>query len=82
MPRSRGKKEQGQRVGAKLYNIRHGHAPRRSCNAAEKAAETTVRHAGRREISFQLTDLLCYWCGCGVAAGKACPRCGRFAPSP
>jgi hypothetical protein len=45
----RGKKAQGQDIGAKLYNIRHGHAPRRSCNAVEKAAETKVRQQSKLE---------------------------------
>ena len=43
-----GTKAQGQDHIAKLVTIRHGHAPRRSCNAQEKAAETKVRQAGRK----------------------------------
>lgn len=43
-----GKKAQGQDHLAKLVNRRHGHGPRRGCNAVEKAAETKVRQAGRR----------------------------------
>jgi hypothetical protein len=42
-----GKKAQGQDCLRKLVVQRHGHAPRRSYNAAEKAAETKVRQAGR-----------------------------------
>jgi len=41
-----GMKAQGQNGKAKLTNIRHGHGPRRGCNAVEKAAETKVRQAG------------------------------------
>lgn len=36
------------KAARKEHSVRHGHAPRRSCNAQEKAAETTVRQAGRR----------------------------------
>ena len=43
-----GTKAQGQDHMAKLVSIRHGHAPRRSCNAQEKAAETKVRQAGKK----------------------------------
>jgi hypothetical protein len=43
-----GTKAQGQNQNAKLVSIRHGHAPRRSCNAQEKAAETKVRQAARK----------------------------------
>lgn len=43
-----GMKAQGQAHLAKLVSIRHGHAPRRSCNAQEKAAETRVRQAGKK----------------------------------
>ena len=49
-----GRKAQGQDHLAKLVVQRHGHAPKRSYNAAEKAAETRVRHAARREILAQL----------------------------
>lgn len=44
-----GTKAQGQDHMAKLVTIRHGHAPRRSCNAQEKAIETRVRQAGKKE---------------------------------
>ena len=43
-----GIKAQGQDHMAKLMSIRHGHAPRRSCNAQEKAIETKVRQAGKK----------------------------------
>ena len=43
-----GTKAQGQDHRAKLVTIRHGHAPRRSCNSQEKAVETKVRQAGRK----------------------------------
>lgn len=46
-----GMKGQGQQALAKLCVQRHGHKrgkARRSYNAAEKAAETRVRQAGRR----------------------------------
>lgn len=33
--------------GDKAMNIRHGHGPRRGCNAVEKAIETRVRRAGK-----------------------------------
>ena len=49
-----GKKAQGQPHLAKLTVQRHGHAPRRSYNACEKAAETRVRQAARREIRSAL----------------------------
>lgn len=41
--------------------IRHGHGPRRGCNAAEKAIETRQRQAARAEIQ---------------AAEWRCPKCG------
>ncbi len=42
-----GRKAQGH--GAeKSWVQRHGHAPKRSYNAAEKAAETKVRQAGKK----------------------------------
>jgi hypothetical protein len=40
----------------KKINIRHGHASRRSCNAAEKAVETGVRQSARAEIDEGLED--------------------------
>jgi len=43
-----GMKAQGQDIMAKLVNRRHGHGPRRGCNAVEKAVETKVRQAGRK----------------------------------
>ena len=43
-----GTKAQGQNCWAKLVTIRHGHAPRRSCNTQEKAIETKVRQAGKK----------------------------------
>lgn len=43
-----GAKAQGQDIWAKLVNRRHGHGPRRGCNAVEKDAETKVRQAGRK----------------------------------
>jgi hypothetical protein len=46
-----GKKAQGQDCLRKLCVQRHGHAPKRSYNAAEKAAETKVRQAGRQACS-------------------------------
>ena len=49
-----GKKAQGQEQMAKMCNVRHGHGPKRGCNAVEKAIETRVRHAGRREIRAEL----------------------------
>lgn len=50
-----GKKAQGfGRYDYKDWVIRHGHAPRRSPNTAEKAIETRVRQAGRREIRREL----------------------------
>ncbi len=45
-----GKKAQGQDVGRKLHVQRHGHSKPRSYNRCEKAAETRVRQAGKREI--------------------------------
>jgi hypothetical protein len=50
-----GKKAQGQNVNAKLVVQRHGHAKPRSYNRCEKAAETRVRQAGRREIREALS---------------------------
>ena len=32
----------------KMLNIRHGHGPRRGCNAVEKAIETRTRQASRK----------------------------------
>lgn len=52
-----GKKGQGQDVGRKLHNVRHGHGPRRGCNAVEKAAETRVRQAGKREAAVAYEDI-------------------------
>jgi len=49
-----GLKAMGARRG-KVYNARHGHGCKRSCNAAEKALETKVRHQGKLEIRAQLT---------------------------
>jgi hypothetical protein len=49
-----GTKGQGQNARAKVMSIRHGHAPRRSCNAQEKAAESKVRQAGRQEVRREL----------------------------
>ena len=43
-----GTKAQGQDQWAKLVVIRHGRGSRRGCNAAEKAAETRVRQAGKK----------------------------------
>lgn len=37
----------------KTMNIRHGHGPRRGCNAVEKAIETKQRQAGKKEIKQQ-----------------------------
>lgn len=37
-------------VFEKLVVQRHGHASKRSYNAAEKAAETKVRNQGKKEI--------------------------------
>ncbi len=45
---STGKKAQGQVSGHKMFNIRHGHGPRRGCNAVEKALETKVRQEGKK----------------------------------
>jgi hypothetical protein len=42
-----GRKAQGQK-GHKSWVQCHGHAPKRSYNAAEKAAETKVRQAGKK----------------------------------
>jgi hypothetical protein len=41
-------------VGEKLYNVRHGHGPVRGRNAVDKAIETRVRQAGKREVRDQL----------------------------
>ena len=43
-----GRKAQGQSADRKMHVQRHGHAPKRSYNAAEKAAETRVRQAGKK----------------------------------
>jgi len=43
-----GTKAQGQDHMAKLCNRRHGHGPRRGCNAVEKSIETRVRQAGKK----------------------------------
>ena len=43
-----GTKAQGTDHMAKLCVARHGKASKRSCNAAEKAAETKVRQAGKK----------------------------------
>jgi hypothetical protein len=51
-----GKKAQGQDALAKVCSIRHGGGSKRSCNALEKAIETKVRQAGRREIRAQLAN--------------------------
>lgn len=51
-----GKKAQGQDALAKLCVIRHGNGSRRGCNAAEKAIETRVRQAGKREARRQLAE--------------------------
>lgn len=48
-----GTKGQGQTANAKLVSIRHGHGPRRGCNAVEKAAETKVRQAGRKAARME-----------------------------
>lgn len=53
-----GQKAQGQPVNEKWCNARHGHGPRRGCNAVEKAAETRVRQAGRRVIREELARLV------------------------
>lgn len=44
-----GKKAQGFKGSEKAWVIRHGHAPRRSPQAQEKAIETRCRRAGRNE---------------------------------
>lgn len=46
-----GKKAQGftNTIG-KLCCIRHGHAPRRSCNKEERAVEREVRQKGKRYV--------------------------------
>jgi len=42
----------------KSYNSRHGsRGTVRSCNAVEKAIETQVRQAGKREVREALADL-------------------------
>ncbi len=38
----------------KLVVMRHGHAPKRSYNAAEKAVESKVRQQGKQEIRRSL----------------------------
>ena len=43
-------------VIAKLCVIRHGHAPRRACNAQEKAVEARTRQAGKREVREALQE--------------------------
>lgn len=43
-----GQKAQGADIHAKVYVARHGHAPPRSAQAAEKAIETKVRQAGKK----------------------------------
>ena len=48
-----GTKAQGQDAWAKMFVIRHGRSSRRCCNAAEKAAETKVRQAGRKACQEQ-----------------------------
>lgn len=53
-----GQKAQGQAVNGKWVNARHGHGPRRGCNAVEKAVETRVRQAGRRVIREELSRLV------------------------
>ena len=48
-----GTKAQGQDANGKMCVQRHGHkrgSSRRSYNAAEKALETKVRQAGKKEI--------------------------------
>lgn len=42
---------------AKLMNIRHGHGPRRGCNAVEKAVETRVRQAAKKVVREALRDV-------------------------
>lgn len=43
-----GLKAQGHGGKTKVWVTRHGHAPARSANAAEKAIETKVRQAGKK----------------------------------
>lgn len=38
------------KVKDKKMNIRHGHGPRRGCNAVEKAIETRVRQASKKLV--------------------------------
>ena len=44
-------------VMGKVVNTRHGHGPRRGCNAVEKAIETKVRQAGKREVRQALREV-------------------------
>lgn len=44
-----GSKGQGQRVSMKVGVPRHRTLSRQTCHACEKALETTVRQAGKRE---------------------------------
>ncbi len=50
-----GRQAQGQR-GHKVWVVRHGHGPRRGCNAAEKAIETKVRRLGKQDIDRQMEN--------------------------
>lgn len=42
------KAQGGKQAGEKVFIVRHGHAPPRSAQAAEKAIETQVRQAGKK----------------------------------
>ena len=49
-----GKRAQGQEHLAKVCVIRHGRGAKRGLNAQEKAFETQVRQAARREIEREI----------------------------
>ncbi len=52
-----GRKGQGQRGNdRKDTNIRHGHGPKRGCNAAEKAVETKLRQDAKKAIAREVAS--------------------------
>ena len=54
---SKGKRGWGGKAGdAKAWVVRHGHAPKRSPNSAEKAIETQVRRAGKKACQEGLAE--------------------------
>lgn len=42
------KAQGGKQMGEKKFIVRHGHAPPRAAQAAEKAIEVAVRQAGKK----------------------------------